>query len=429
MASYPSPPRSTAPLRWLFLDLNSYFASVEQQLQPELRGRPVVVAPVDADTTSAIAASYEAKAFGIRTGTPIWEAKRRCRDLVITPARHDQYVAFHDRIVAEVDRHIPVSKIWSIDEVACRLMDNENDPAFVRDLARRIKAGIAANVGEYLKCSIGVAPTRLVAKIACDMQKPDGLTVIAAHELPERLYALKLTDIPGIGAKMEKRLAAKGVLSIADLIARGLKRAGEAWGAVNGDRLWWSLTGHEVPEVRTEHRSIGHSQVLSPARRDLQSALATARRLLLKAASRLRRGGYATKTLALHARIEGGGKFAAQAHLPATGDSFALLAQLDRLWPRLAAATPAGKLRMVGVTLADIAPADARQGSLFDRDDIDHVLAREARQLRLSEAMDKANARFGKNAVTLGPLTGGRSDHVGARIAFNRIPDLAEFHE
>jgi len=426
-----TPPRSQAPLRWLFLDLNSYFASVEQQLQPRLRGRPVVVAPVDTDTTSAIAASYEAKAYGIRTGTPIWEAKRRCPDLVVTPARHEHYVAFHDRIVAEVDRHIPVTKVWSIDEVACRLLDNENDPAIVRDLARRIKAGIAMNVGAYLKCSIGVAPTRLVAKIACDMQKPDGLTVVEAHELPQRLFALKLTDIPGIGAKMERRLAAKGVLSIADLVARGPKRAGEAWGAVNGDRLWWSLSGHEVPDIRTVHRSVGHSQVLGPRHRDVASARLVARRLCLKAASRLRRMGHAARTLQLHARLESGGKFGAQQHLPASQDSFGFLDVLALLWPRLeaAAAADGGRIRMVAVTLADIAAVSAAQGGLFDRDDIDHAIAREGRRLRLSQAMDKANARFGKNAVTLGPLAGGRADHVGAKIAFNRIPELAEFHE
>ena len=113
------PPR---PLRWLFLDLNSYFASVEQQLQPELRGKPVIVAPVGSDTTVAIAASYEAKRYGINTGTPVWEAKQKCPDLLITPARHERYVEFHDAIVAEIWKHVPVDKVCSIDEVACRLL-------------------------------------------------------------------------------------------------------------------------------------------------------------------------------------------------------------------------------------------------------------------------------------------------------------------
>lgn len=424
--------RSDSPLRWLFLDLNSYFASVEQQVRPDLRGKPVVVAPVDSDTTSAIAASYEAKAFGIRTGTPIWEAKRKCRDLIVTPARHDRYVEYHDRIVAEVERHIPVTRVCSIDEVACRLMDNENGAAEVRDLARRIKAGIAANVGEYLKCSIGVAPTRLVAKIACDMRKPDGLTIIGAHELPERLFSLKLTDIPGIGAKMERRFAQKNILSIQDLMARGPKRAGDAWGAVNGDRLWWSLSGFDLPDIETRRRSVGHSQVLSPRNRDLDAALQTARRLCLKAASRLRRMGYATRALVLHARIEPDTKFVARQRLPATQDSFSLLDLLARLWPRLeAAARRAGTphIRMIGITLGEIEPANHEQLALFDRDDINHAMAREARRLRLSQAMDKANARFGRNAVTLGPLLGGRIDRVGAKIAFHRIPEIAEFHE
>ena len=119
--------------------------------------------------------------------------------------------------------------------------------------------------------------------------------------------------------------------------------------------------------------------------------------------------------------------------MPLTQDSFSFLAQLNALWPRLADAArqqPTGaRIRMIGVTLAEIAPAGHEQGALFDRDDIDHALAREARGLRLSEAMDKANAKFGRNAVTLGPLLGGRIDQVGAKIAFHRIPDMAEFHE
>src|ERR1700761_8114987 len=186
------PPR---PLRWLFLDLNSYFASVEQQLQPGLRGRPVIVAPVGSDTTVAIAASVEAKRYGIGTGTPVWEAKRLCRELIVTPARHERSVEFHDAIVAEIWKHIPVTRVCSIDEVACRLLDNENTPEAATALARRIKAGILAKVGECLTSSVGIAPNRLLAKLASDMQKPDGLIVLHAEQLPERLYDLKLRDI------------------------------------------------------------------------------------------------------------------------------------------------------------------------------------------------------------------------------------------
>src|SRR3982751_155743 len=133
------PPR---PLRWLFLDLNSYFASVEQQLDPKLRGKPVIVAPVGSDTTVAIAASVEAKKYGISTGTLVWEAKRLCRELMIAPAQHQRYVEFHDAIIAEIWRHVPVTHVCSIDEVACRLLDNENDRDAAIALARRIKAGI-----------------------------------------------------------------------------------------------------------------------------------------------------------------------------------------------------------------------------------------------------------------------------------------------
>ena len=163
------------PLRWLYLDLNSYFASVEQQMNPALRGRPVVVAPVMTDSTSAIAASYEAKAYGIRTGTKIWQAKAMCRDVVIVPGRHDDYVRFHHKVIDEVNRHVPVTNICSIDEVACRLMDNENSPAAVAALATAIKAGLNANVGECLTASIGLASNRLLAKMAADMYRAVGL--------------------------------------------------------------------------------------------------------------------------------------------------------------------------------------------------------------------------------------------------------------
>ena len=425
------PPR---PLRWLFLDLNSYFASVEQQLQPSLRGRPVIVAPVGADTTVAIAASVEAKRFGIKTGTPVWEARQKCRELVVTPARHDRYVEFHQAIVAEVWRHVPVTQVCSIDEMACRLLDNENSRAAAVALAHRIKAGIRANVGERLTCSVGIAPNRLLAKLASDLQKPDGLVVFEAHDLPHALYPLSLRDIAGIGAKMEARLARDGVNDIRQLLARRPRDAGHAWGGVDGDRLWYLLHGVDLPNKATQSRTVGHSHVLSPAHRGPESARLTARRLALKAGSRIRRKGYRARLLILHARWEDDKTPWRQSiRLPATEDSFVILDRLDALFPRLreaGRARPGGfRLRMIGVTLAEIEPAAAEQASLWAHLDPEDPLARETRGLHLSRAMDRINERWGRNAVSVGPLNGGRLDRVGAKIAFGRIPEMSEFHE
>lgn len=425
------PPR---PLRWLFLDLNSYFASVEQQLDPHLRGKPVIVAPVDSDTTVAIAASIQAKRYGISTGTPVWEAKRRCPDILITPARHERYVEFHDAIVVEIWRHIPVTKVCSIDEVACRLLDNENDRASAVALAQRIKAGILANVGECLTSSVGIAPNRLLAKLASDMQKPDGLIILEGDELPHRLYDTPLRDISGIGAKMERRLARDGINDIRQLCARRPRDAGTAWGGVNGDRLWYLLHGVDLPEKATQNRTIGHSHVLSPSKRALEPARLTARRLALKCASRLRRKGYVARLLVLHGKFEDDkSNWRTSIKLPATQDSFAVLGALDAIFPRLAAvgrARPGGfRLRMIGVTLAEIAAVDGEQGSLFGALDPDDPLARGTRTLSLSRAMDRINEKFGRHAVSVGPMTGGRIDRVGTKIAFGRIPDMDEFHE
>src|SRR5262245_57988153 len=123
----------------LFLDLNSYFASVEQQLRPELRGRPVAVVPMDTDSTCCIAASYEAKALGIKTLTNVGEAKRMSKDLIIVEARPDVYVRMHHQIVAAVESCVPVEKVYSIDEMLYKLTGRQREPENAILLARRIK--------------------------------------------------------------------------------------------------------------------------------------------------------------------------------------------------------------------------------------------------------------------------------------------------
>ncbi len=414
--------QSVRPLRWLYLDLNSYFASVQQQRNPELRGKAIAVGPEKIESGTIIAASYEAKAFGIKTGMRVGEARRLCPHLILVGGDHQRYVEYHDAIVAEVWRHIPVTAVCSIDEVACRLLDNENSPEQALALARRIKAGIRRNVGDCLTSSVGIAPSRLVAKMAADMQKPDGLTLIESHELPHRLFPLPLSDIPGVGRRMEARLTARGITTMQALLSQDAAAAGAAWGSVVGSRLWWSLLGYDLPERPQQSRSIGHSHVLMPQARDPETVRLTARRLLMKAASRLRRAACVTRHVTLSARFESKQRWHATQRIAATDDSFPMVEALAALWPQLAVQLKSERVRTIAVTLDDIQPAQAVQLSLFDP-------PARRRTPALSRALDRINERFGRNAVTLGPATEGRVNLIGTKIAFGRIPGAAEFHE
>src|SRR3954453_2947714 len=214
----PEPSVAGPAVNWLFVDLNSYFASVEQQDRPELRGKPVGVVPMLADTTCCIAASYEAKAFGVRTGTIVADAKRLCPGIPLVEARHELYVEYHHRIVEAVESCLPVTAVCSIDEMACRLMGRERPLLAAMELAGKVKARIRERAGECLRSSVGLATNRYLAKVASDMEKPDGLVALTLDILPEALRRLTLRDLPGIGARTEKRLNERGIHTMEDLL-------------------------------------------------------------------------------------------------------------------------------------------------------------------------------------------------------------------
>ena len=279
-----------AGVSWLFLDLNAFFASCEQQDNPALRGRPIIVTQMLADSTSAIAASYEAKAFGIKTGTRVSEAKQLCPSLTVVQARHQRYAFYHERILEAVDTCVPVEKVMSIDELACKLMGKEREISNARELANKLKRTIRERVGDCLRCSIGLAPNIFLGKVASDIQKPDGLVVITPDNLPEVLLPLKLTDIYGIGSRMETRLHCAGIVSAADLWQATSTTLRRVWGGVNGVLFHQMLHGVDIqPQSSTFARSLGHSHVLEPELRTGQGARDYAHHLLSKAAERLRR--------------------------------------------------------------------------------------------------------------------------------------------
>jgi DNA polymerase-4 len=401
-------------LRILYVDFNSYFASVEQQLRPTLRGRPLGVLPVMTESTCCIAASYEAKAFGIRTGTSVREAKKRCPDMVFVEARPALYVQKHHELVAAVESCTPVGKVLSIDEMSCPLMGSEQQRAKALALAASIKHAIATKVGTHLRCSIGIAPNTLLAKIASNVQKPDGCTVIEQSDLPDMLYRLELRAIPGIGRAMEKRLERHRIHTMQDLWALNAQQLQAAWGSIEGQRLYDKLRGKEPTTTSHARASIGHSHVMPPELRTQQGAHSVLHRLLQKAAMRLRSYALISGSLHLYVKYENRTSWHDDIRFDPTADTLQLMQALEQLWarqPNIESAPMA-----TGISLGGLEEQTQQSRSLFD----------EPRRLshdRLNAVIDAVNLRYGRNSLYFG----GAHQALSAapmRIAFQHIPDL-----
>lgn len=419
-------------LSWLFLDLNSYFASVEQELRPELRGLPVAVVPVVAETTCCIAASYEAKAYGVRTGTQVAEARRMCPGIQFFEARHEIYVDYHNRIVDAVETCLPVAAVMSIDEMACRLMGREQPLMAALELGRRVKAAIREQVGSTLRCSVGLATNRYLAKIASDMEKPDGLVALTPDIREAALRGLSLRDLPGVGARMEKRLYECGIRTMEQLLSLDRQGMNDVWGGINGEKLWHWLQGEDFLDPELDHnKSIGNSHVLSPELRTEEGAWAVAHKLLHKAAMRLRMARLWTSHLSLTLRFAVPRQMAGSEHnsgIPQTvwshgislvecQDNQTLVEALRKLWAQRPQGEHARKPFFVGVQFGNLVPDHLHTLNLFSQ------LESEVRKSRLTVTMDSLNRKYGTETITSASSLLARAA-APTRIAFTSIPDL-----
>jgi len=413
-------------LRSLFVDFNSYFASVEQQIKPHLRGKPVGVLPVMAPTTCCIAASYEAKAFGVKTGTSVMDAKRLCPEIVFVEAKHEIYVDFHHRAIAAVERMAPVRQVLSIDEMECELTGSWRERSKAIAIAHSIKKEILSSVGSCLRCSIGIAPNTLLGKLASDMQKPDGLVVIEQSELPERLHPLKLSDVQGIGKRMLERLQVAGIFSMAELCAAPRDLLHSVWGGVAGSEMHDMLRGQWYGPRTTTARSLGHSHVLPPELRNPEGALGVLMRLTQKAAMRLRKQGFYATAMSISVRCDhryqtspGGGRDAQFGQMQDTGF---FLQVLQKLW--LSGLQELQRPKAVNVTLHGLVLVGQHTPDLFDSPEAPMAAMPVARdRAKLNDAMDKLNKTYGKNTLYFAASHDAR-DTAPMRIAFNRIPDV-----
>jgi len=394
----------------LFLDMNSYFASVEQQVRPELRGSPVGIIPNDCDSTCCIAASYEAKAHGIKTGTGVRDAKERCPSIRIVLSRPDVYIEHHHKIVEAVETIHPVAQVHSIDEMSIKLRGPDRDPLVARQLAMEMKAAIRSRVGEWMRCSIGIAPNSMLAKTAGEMVKPDGMVLIEPNELPHRLYTLKVTDLPGINTGIENRLRRHGIYTMPQLCTASKPRLRAAWGSIVGETWWEWLHGYDPWIKPTKTKNIGHQHVLAPDLRPCESARAVAIRLLMKAATRMRSEGWWCTKITLSVKPMDDSPWTVYQNLEPCQCTVRLLHHLDLLWSQQTTAF----IFCLSVTLGGLVRDGCVEDPLFPQD---------RQQTALAHTMDKINTRYGHAKVYYGSMHGARAA-APMRIPFSRVPDL-----
>ena len=389
----------------LHIDMNAFFASIEQQADPELRGKPVAVVGSQGRTVITTA-SYEARARGVKTGMAVWEGKRACPELIVVVGNNRRYSHTSREINAIFRDYTPEVEAFSIDESWLDVTHSLGIFGSAENIAYQIKARIRHSFG--ITCSIGIAPNKMLAKLASDMQKPDGLVVIRPDEVGRVLEALPVGELCGIGRKMQQHLNLMSIYTCGELGRCDEERLTRRFGII-GRRLKEMGQGIDnLPVIpfgeEDEVKSVGHSSTLD---RDIDNPLEI-RRFLLQLSemvgSRARRYGVSGKTIHLYVRyadfFSSWGKQITMRNCTNQSDdiyraALGILESVELEQP----------VRLLGVTLSNL-QHQAEQMPLFED---------ERRRREATRAMDEVNRRFGDMAVTFGSLLPGKAT-AGSRV-------------
>lgn len=256
----------------MYVDMNSFFASCEQQDNPELRNRPIGVITHPAANACVIAPSVEAKKFGVKTGMRLGECRELCPAIVPVLARPPRYRDYHVRILKVLNDYCDDVLARSIDEALLNLTSYRLIYHDFEALARQIKADLRRDCGEYVKCSIGIAPNSFLAKLGTELQKPDGLVQITPENIDEHLYKLKLTDLPGIATRNAYRLQMIGIKNPLQMRHSSEALLRKAFGGVVGNYWYKRLHFMEVDMYKNGYRGMSAGRTLSrPQRNDPQA--------------------------------------------------------------------------------------------------------------------------------------------------------------
>jgi DNA polymerase-4 len=351
-----------------------------------------------------------------------------CPELQCVTAKHDLYVSYHHKIIDEIIKHIPINKEHSIDELSSCLPPRLRNKEAAVEISQNIKEGIWKNVGRYINCSIGIAPNSFLAKIATNLQKPNGLIILEPASLPGPLLQLELLDLPGINKRMELRLNQCGIFTVEQFWNLSPKHARQVWRSVEGERFWYKLHGYEVPDLKTNTSVIGHSRVMDPELRAPNKSRLVARRLTIKAATRLRRKKLFSTRYSISIRDGNNTSWHGDIKLSPTQDNFIFLQSLDAIWLEMLARLRPYKIKKVSITLHGLCHSYDITPDLFDTSSENHQALSQDRSL-LNNAIDSLNKKYGAETVQIGISPKTKTGYVGTKISFTRIPDLSEFSE
>lgn len=374
----------------MHIDLNSCFATVEQQARPQLRGKPVVIVNRRTDKTAIVTASYEAKEKGVKVGMKLREAYALCPDLVPLESDPPKYRHVYHKllnIMRDYSAHVTMK---SIDEGIIDFHDTSHDIAG-RDLIEigyEIKQRLKDEIGVWMRCNIGIATNRFLAKTAASLHKPDGLDVITSHNIREVLGELKLTDLTGIAWRNEKRLNSVGIytpLQFLDADATTLRKI--VFKSVVGQ--WWykRLRGFEVDDVETKIGRVGRQYVLERFDLTRDEIIGRLHHLCESVGSRMRTQGLAARGVYVYAKTLDRRYWHSStlSPLPFFSDQ-SIFMQALQLFDRAP-----DNLKEIGVHCYELTTADISQLSLF-ADEL-------SRERRIVETVDEINRQFGERTI------------------------------
>jgi len=376
----------------MHIDMNAFFASVEQQSNPALRGKPIAV--VGRGRTVVTTASYEARAYGVKTGMNKYEVLKKCPNIIFVVGNNRKYTWTSSNIVKMMLNYTPLVEVFSIDEAFLDLTGSLRLFGSAERIAYLLKARILHEFG--IRCSIGIAPNKLLAKLASDMKKPDGLTIIKPYEIENVLENLAIEEICGIGRKMKKHLNLMGIFTCGQLSRFPVIILRKKFGII-GDRLIQMAKGiDESPVIPDEEeqdvKSVGHSMTFP----EDTSSREQIKRYLLQLAEmvgrRARRYGVSGKTVHLTIRYADfstyGKQVSQSSHINLSIDIYnAAVSIFDSFSLEL-------PVRMMGIRITNL-NHNARQLPVFKKDLI---------QVKATSAMDEVNSKYGDFKVCFGSM-------------------------